>query len=82
MEPQFHIGDYALIRYQDDVDDGQIAVVCLDDEVTMKRIFHMKGAIQLQSDNPKYPTMFYTKNDYSNIHLVGLVVGALHLGVH
>ena len=82
MEPQFHIGDYALIRYQDDVDDGQIAVVCLDDEVTMKRVFHMKGAVQLQSDNPKYPAMFYTNNDYSNIHLVGLVIGVLHLGVH
>ena len=78
MEPNYHIGDLAIIRYQEDVDDGQVAVICLDEEVTLKRVFRMKNGILLQSDNRKYPPMVVTKKDYSNIHLVGKVIGAIH----
>ena len=78
MEPGYHIGDLALVRYQDDVDDGQIVVVCLDEEVTLKRLYHMSGSILLQSDNKKYPPMAFTSEDYANIHLVGKVVGVIH----
>ena len=78
MEPGYHIGDLALVRYQDDVDDGQIVVVCLDEEVTLKRLYHMGGSILLQSDNKNYPPMSFTSEDYANIHLVGKVVGVIH----
>lgn len=78
MEPGYRVGDLALVRYQDDVDDGQIAVVGLDDEVTLKRIYHMNNSVLLQSDNGKYPPMVFTAEDYANIHLVGKVVGVLH----
>lgn len=78
MEPGYRVGDLALVRYQDDVDDGQIAVVGLDDEVTMKRLYHANGSVLLQSDNGKYPPMVFTADDYSNIHLVGKVIGVLH----
>lgn len=77
MEPQFSFGDLALIRYQDDVEDGQIAVVGLDDEVTLKRVFHLKNAIQLQSDNPRYPAMVITPAEYDTVHIIGLVVGII-----
>ena len=78
MEPGYHIGDLALVRYQDDVEDGQIAVVCLDDEVTLKRIHHMFGGIILQSDNAKYKTQVVTTEYVNNIHLMGRVVGVIH----
>ena len=78
MEPGYHIGDLALVRYQEDVEDGQIAVVCLDDEVTLKRIHHMTGGIILQSDNTKYKTQVVTTENVNCIHLMGRVVGVLH----
>lgn len=78
MEPGYRVGDLALVRYQDDVGDGQIAVVGLDDEVTMKRLYHANGSVLLQSDNGKYTPMVFTAEDYANIHLVGKVVGVLH----
>ena len=78
MEPGYHIGDLALVRYQEDVEDGQIAVICLDDEVTLKRIHHMTGGIILQSDNTKYKTQVVTTENVNCIHLMGRVVGVLH----
>lgn len=78
MEPYYHKGDLALIRYQEDVLDGQIALVCLDDEVTLKRIYHDKDAIVLVSDNRKYAPMRISLEDVPNIHLTGRAVGVIH----
>ena len=78
MEPGYRIGDLALVRYQDDVEDGQIAVVCLDDEVTLKRVHHMKDGIMLISDNPKYAPKIIMADDVPNIHLTGRAVGVIH----
>ena len=78
MEPEYRIGDLALIRYQDDVLDGQIAVVCLDDEVTLKRLYHLPNGVMLQSTNPKYPPMMIGADDVDCIHLTGRAVGVIH----
>lgn len=77
MEPHYLDGDLVMIRYQDDVDDGQIAAVCLDDGVTLKRLYHLKRGLQLVSENPKYPPMVFTDEDVNCTHLVGLAVGYL-----
>lgn len=78
MTPAYHKGDLAFIRFQEDVLDGQVAAICLDDEVTLKRIYHIPGGVQLLSNNPEYPPMIYTGDDYNNIHLVGRAIGVLH----
>ena len=77
MMPNYRIGDLALVRYQDDVLDGQIAVVCLDDEVTLKRIYHMPNGIVLHSDNPKYKPVMISEDDVPNIHLTGRAIGCI-----
>lgn len=77
MAPKYHKGDLVFIKYQEDVRDGQIAVVCLDDGVTLKRIYHIPNGLQLLSDNRDYPPMVFTSAD-GNAHLVGLAVGVLH----
>ena len=38
MTPRYLDGDLVLIRLQDDVDNGQIAAVCIDDCITLKRL--------------------------------------------
>lgn len=78
MSPKFEIGDLALIRYQDDVLDGEIAVVCLDDTVTLKRLYHTPHGIMLYSDNPAYKPMTYSNEDVQSVHLAGRVVGCIH----
>lgn len=77
MTPKYHKGDLVFVKYQEDVLDGQIAVVCLEDGVTLKRVYHIPNGIQLLSDNHDYPPMVFTA-DEGNAHLVGLAVGVLH----
>lgn len=68
-------GDIVFIRRQDDVDDGQIAAVIIDDEATLKRVYHIKNGLQLLSENPKYPPMVFTLEEHSYIHILGRAVG-------
>jgi len=42
-------GDLLLIRRQDDVDDGQIAAVLINDEAVLKRVYKRNGTLILQS---------------------------------
>ena len=68
-------GDIVFIRRQDDVDDGQIAAVIVDDEATLKRVYHIKNGLQLLSENPDYPPMVFTLEEYGSIRILGRAVG-------
>lgn len=53
-------GDIVYVRSQDDVNDGQIAVVCIptaegEAEATLKRVYHNPdGSVTLMAENPAY----------------------------
>ncbi len=72
---RIHNGDIVFIRAQDDVDDGQIAAVIVDDEATLKRVYHVRNGLQLLSENPKYPPMVFTLEEYGSIRILGRAVG-------
>lgn len=58
MEPTILKGDTVLASKQEDVDDGQIAVLLFGDDNTAvcKRVIHVPGGVMLVSDNAdKYP---------------------------
>lgn len=78
MSPLFAVGDLALIRYQPDLEDGEIGVVCIGDTVTLKRIYHVNGGIMLHSENPRYKPIMVTGDEGDNVHLTGKVVGHVH----
>lgn len=77
MTPRYLNGDIVYIRYQDDVEDGQIGAVCIDDTVTLKKVYHIPNGVYLVSENPSHPPMTFTMDDADNIHLVGLAIGYL-----
>ena len=68
-------GDIVFIRAQEDVDDGQIAAVIIDDEATLKRVYHINNGLQLLSENPKYPPMVFTLEEHARIRILGRAVG-------
>ena len=72
---RIHDGDVVFIRRQDDVADGQIAAVVIDDEATLKRVYHVKNGLQLRSENPRYPPMMFTLSECGVIRILGLAVG-------
>ena len=72
---RIHDGDIVFIRAQDDVEDGQIAAVIVDGEATLKRVYHIKNGLQLLSENPKFPPMVFTLEEYGCIRILGRAVG-------
>lgn len=75
MEPGFLDGDIIYIKQQDDVNDGQIAVVLMDDTAALKHVYHIPNGLTLTSDNPKYSPMVMTYDKYDVIRILGIVVG-------
>lgn len=67
-----HDGDLLLIRQQNDVDSGDIAVVAVNgDDATLKRVKKQKNAIILQPENPTCETMIFVGKDMEKISIRG-----------
>lgn len=74
MEPLIPNGGFAFIRQQEEVNNGEIALVKTlgeyEDEATIKRIRFMNGKVQLISENPAYEPMIY---DIDKVKILGKV---------
>ena len=67
-------GDIVFVREQPDVNEGEIAVVIIDDSATLKRVYHIPGGVNLVAENPKYPPMVFTRDNSDSIRILGKVV--------
>ncbi len=69
-------GDLLFVRQQDSVDDGDIAVVLIDDEATVKRVYFNRedGILTLMPENPTYKPMRYFGSQLDRIRILGKVV--------
>lgn len=67
-----HEGDLLLIRQQNDVDSGDIAVVAIDgDDATLKRVIKKENAIVLQPENPAYEMRIFVGKEMEDVHIRG-----------
>ena len=70
-----HDGDVAIVRIQDKVESGEIAIVVIDgDEGTLKKVHIQTDAIILESANPSFPPRVFTGVDRAIVHIVGKVI--------
>lgn len=69
-------GDLLFVRKQESVDDGEIAVVLIDDEATVKRVYFNRddGILTLMPENPTYKPMRYMGGDLDRIRILGKVI--------
>ena len=75
MEPVYKDGDVVYIRRQDDVLDGQVAAVVVDDSATLKRVYHLPVGVQLMPLNPAFAPMLFTPENSDSVRILGLAVG-------
>ncbi len=73
---QIRDGDYVLVRPQPAADPGEIVVVRIGDEVTVKRLGRRRGGIELVSANPSCPPIPVSRGS-DEFELIGKVVGVL-----
>ena len=76
-------GDLVLCRKQSTVNNGEIAVVIIGDEATLKRVYFYpeKQKLILQAENPKYEPLIYEADELQNIRILGKAVDA-HINIH
>lgn len=79
MQPTFLDGDTVIIRKQPTVDNGQVAVVLIEnEEATVKRVFIAPDGITISADNPAvFRQRFYTNEEIEllPVRILGHVVG-------
>lgn len=77
MYPKIEDGDIIIVRKQDSVDSGSVAVLLLDgEEGLVKKVEYGKDWIELHSFNPEYMTRRFDGADVLRLRVVGLVVGS------
>ena len=75
-------GDLVLVKPTSTIDNGQIGVVLLDDEATVKRIYVQRNRIALKSANRAagYKTR-YIKRTEKDVRIIGKVIGCLRTDI-
>lgn len=79
MEPILFEGDTVIVHQQNDVENGQIAIILIDnEEATIKRVIKTKTGIKLEAYNPYYPPREFTFKDMEKtpVKIIGKVTNA------
>lgn len=74
VDARINNGDVVFVRKQSAVDDGEIAVVLLDNEATLKRFYKNNGGIILKPENSNYQPRYYTAEDFAEIKILGKAI--------
>lgn len=73
MQPILFEDDIIIIHKQNDVENGQVAIILIDnEEATVKKIIKHEDYIELIAFNSYYPIKRLTKND--NFKIIGKVI--------
>lgn len=72
-------GDAVFVRTQPEVENGQIAVVRVGDEYTLKRVYVHEDYVELRAENPTYKAIILRDGELDpvNFEVVGLAVAFL-----
>lgn len=70
-----HDGDLVFFVQQPSVENGQIAAVLIDDEVTLKRVYYQQGErLVLQAENSSVPPIVIEGPDLDMVHIIGRAI--------
>ncbi len=76
MAPLILPGDLVMVRVQRQVERGEIAVVLVGEEATLKRVHQEAGGLVLKGDNPDFtPLRFSAAEVAEMVQILGKVVG-------
>lgn len=67
-------GDIVYIRQQQDVENGQIAAVLIEDEATLKRVKKYEDHVVLEAENPMFKPIVLWADEMNSLRILGLAV--------
>lgn len=76
INARIHDGDIVFVKKTDTVENGDIAVVLIQDEATLKRFFYYpeKQKLVLQAENPKYEPLVYVGEELDGVRVLGKAI--------
>lgn len=76
INARIHDGDIVFVKKTDIVENGEIAVVIIDDEATLKRFFYYReqNLVILKPENPKYQDIILTGEQLNQVKVLGRAV--------
>ena len=75
-----HDGDLIFMKQTPTVENGKIAAVIIDEDVTLKRFYKKDHEIILQPENKAYSPIILRENDGQNIKIIGEMIGMYSKG--
>jgi repressor LexA len=75
MEPKINDGDAVAIRKVEEVHNGQIAAVRIDNEATLKKVYLYPDRLELRAINPNFEPIILWKEDMNRAAIEGKAVG-------
>ena len=79
MKPTLNDGDIVLVKQQPDVLDGQIGVVLIENEATLKHVYHHKDGLLLTADNPSFAPLSVPCDENDDCLIQGLAIGYIRM---
>lgn len=64
-------GDKLLIRKQEEVENGELGIVVVEDNAVLKKINKQGNILMLESTNINYPTRIYDLSKDNNVKIIG-----------
>jgi repressor LexA len=74
IDDGIHDGDTLFVRQQRNCRDGEIAVVRVDDDATVKRLYREDGRVRLQPANSEMAPI-YVDSTSGEVEIIGIAVG-------
>lgn len=76
INARIHDGDIVFVKKTDIVENGEIAVVIIDDEATLKRFYYYReqNLVVLKPENPKYQDIILTGEQLNQVRVIGRAV--------
>ena len=68
-------GDLVYVQQCDCVESGQIAIVLVGQEATIKKVYYKQDLMILEASNAKYNSKFFTQQEVEElpVRIIGLV---------
>lgn len=67
-------GDIVFIKFQPEVENGEIAAVAINDEATLKRFYKFGDSIVLRAENPNHKDIIIDASSTDTIRVIGKAV--------
>lgn len=74
IDAEIYDNNIAFIKKQEDLENGEIGVILIDDEATLKRFYKNDGSVILQPENKNYNPIILTKG---NVCVLGKLIAVL-----